>query len=233
MLEKEIIAAIIGGSAVIIASAITAIISNSNAGIATAVVAGILTAIIIVAVIIYIRRRKYIEIKTNIIFMTEFDTLLNTAQKEIIVIGGPFTQIKAIQALILSKTNLKIRILALNIEKPEISDLFYKEHPNPDINKAKDLNHLRVYKKHDNITVNLYEYLPLAYFGAVDINDPKNGVILVGHRLSGVPENNYPNMKIDRIHPDLYEYYRNHIENLWKNSEELDKPEQVIDKWNV
>ena len=165
--------------------------------------------------------------------MTEFGTLLDKAQKEVIVIGGPFTQIKAIQALILSKTNLKIRILALNIEKPEISDLFYKEHPNPDVNKAKDLNHLRIYKKHDNIAVHLYEYLPLAYFGAVDINDPKNGVILVGHRLSGVPENNYPNMKIDRIHPELYEYYRHHIETLWENSEELDKPEQVINKKDV
>jgi len=228
MLANETGTAIIGGIAVIIAAVIT---SGFKMDIATIVFIAI--TIVFVAIIIWTLRKlkvleknthvsvERIEIKTRIHFVRELSLVLSyVAQKEIIIIGGPSTQLTWCQELMCSTTKLKIRLLALNIEKPEIADIFYKDPPH--ISITDNLNHLRAYKEYNQIEVRVYESFPLAYFFGIDINDPQNGLIIVAHRLSGISENEYPNMRIDRSYPELYEYYRKYIETFWNNSEKLD-----------
>jgi hypothetical protein len=150
----------------------------------------------------------------NFVFTTNVDTLLNKAKKEIIVIGGPMTQITGNLLKILGKTNLKIRLLALDIRNPDVSKTFYEmtqfklEIP--------DLHHLKPFINKEHIEVRLYTTPPTAYFIATDLNE-NEGLINAAHIFARTPELDYLHLEIRRSNSEWYGHYRSHIEALWES----------------
>jgi len=195
-MPSEIIAAIIAAIAIIVAAFITKNKSwNSNK---------------------QFKISNGITIKKSANFVGEINELFYKAQQEIIIIGGAMLRMTASDSILnnISKNkNVKVRLLALNIEKEEIL-IAYNKLTNKHEGGTVNLNHLKRFKSNSNIEIRTYEILPTAYFIAIDINTP-NGFIKAAHIFSGGSDIDYPNIEISRSNEEWYEIYRHQIENLW------------------
>ena len=158
-----------------------------------------------------------IKIIKTIDFAGEINNFLLKSQKEFIMIGGSMSRFAGGVDLIIRHSqdnDVKVRILALNIENKEINKQ-YKKMLNYD-NIPFNLNHLKDLKNKKNIEIRTYEFLPTAYYFANDLSFP-NGIIMATHIFYGeLYEYNYPKILVDGSDKYWYEAYRNQIESLWK-----------------
>jgi hypothetical protein len=163
----------------------------------------------------------------NFVFSTTVDNLLNKATKEIIIIGGPMLQLVGSKNKITYKENLKIRLLALDIENPEIAKAYYKITKGA--TEVTDLKHLKEFTDNRHIEVRVYETLPTVYFIAADINE-NNGLIIAAHIFTGVSELEYLHIEIERSNSEWYEAYRRQIEALWDGGKQYNKTTETKDR---
>jgi len=158
-----------------------------------------------------------IKIKKTDDFVEDTKKFLLESQKEIIMIGGSMSRFTgAINPIIRhsQKNNVKVRILALNVLNNEIRERYAEmiNYKNAPIN----LDHLIDLKNKENIEVRTYEFLPTAYYFAIDLNT-QNGKIWASHIFYGVSQEcDYPHVIVDGSDEYWYETYRNHIESLWE-----------------
>ena len=150
-------------------------------------------------------------------FIGEINDFLLKAQKEFILIGGSMLKFTGSVSLFIrhsQEKNVKIRILALNIENEEIRDKYKKMVNHEDI--PSNLNHLKQLKYEKNIEMRIYDFLPTAYYFANDLNY-SNGIIRAAHISYGVSdEYNNPHILVDSSDKYWYETYRKQIESLWE-----------------
>ena len=159
-----------------------------------------------------------ITIKRSNTLIGELNSLLSRAHKDVIISGGSMAQIIACDEMIKHisrEKKIKVRLLALNVEKPEVLSAYRRMKAN-DTSIAPNLDHLKAFVS-DNIDIHIHDFLPTAYYFAADMNE-QNGYIRVDHFLPYVSEFNYPHVELTRSSDAWYEIYRQQIESLWKNS---------------
>ena len=150
-------------------------------------------------------------------FIGEITDFLLKSQKEFIMIGGSMLKFAGSIDLIIKHSednDVKVRILALNIENEEIRTQ-YKKMLNRE-NIPYNLDHLKELKNRKNIEIRTYEFLPTAYYFANDLNF-SNGIIRTAHISYGVAEEfKYSHILVDSSDKHWYESYKNQIERLWE-----------------
>ena len=148
-------------------------------------------------------------------------TFISKAQKDIFIYGGSLSQIVSFgekMMKIKKDRNLKIRLLALNVDNPEIRTTYKNMRP-MDNNIAPNLNHLKSYLGDENIEIRIHNTIPTAYYYAVDINE-ENGCIGVDHFLSAFTDVDYPHIEVRRgDNSEWYKTYQQQIEFLWSTGE--------------
>jgi hypothetical protein len=156
-------------------------------------------------------------VKTIEDFIGEINDLLRIAQNDIIIIGDSLIKLMGSNNIIEDltlKRGVKVRLLALNIEKKEIFTEYNKlvDHYN---GAPVNLNHLQCFKS-KNIEIRTYEVLPTAYYIATDLNFPYGHIQTIPILSGEHSENKYPKMEINHSNEYWYNVYHEHIESLWK-----------------
>lgn len=143
----------------------------------------------------------------------EVNKLLKSAENEFIVVGGTLSHLGASRDLIndISK-NVKVRLLALNIEKEDILNEYNKLIERN--GGVTNLMHLKSFVNNANIEIRTFESLPLAYFIASDLNYP-NGSIKATHHFTVGSLLDYPCVELNHSNAEWYEIYHRQIESLW------------------
>jgi uncharacterized membrane protein (DUF485 family) len=150
-------------------------------------------------------------------YIKEIHTSIPMSQKEFIMLGGSLIKFAGCKDTLIDhvqKNDVKVRILALNVENEEIRTQYKKMLNRESI--SSNLDHLKELKNKKNIEIRTYEFLPTAYYFANDLNYP-NGIIRVANIFYGEPyEFNYSHILVDRSETYWYEAYRKQIESLWE-----------------
>jgi len=148
------------------------------------------------------------------------NTFIKDAQKEVVLIGGSMKQLYAneIKITALTQKQVNIGIMALDIRIKAISDQYSTLIGKPH-GILTDLNHLDIFSEDKNIKIQVYDFLPTAYYIGVDLKEA-DGKILVFHILHGLKEDKYPHTLITRSNSYWYDIYEKQIYDLWDNGKE-------------
>lgn len=136
--------------------------------------------------------------------------LFYDAKHEIIVIGGTLSDLNAYRAQIDDiSNNINIRLLALNIENKDILNEYNKLIDRR--GRVSNLQHLKYFENNENIEIQTFESLPLAYFIARDMDYPY-GSIIVTHLFS--VGSSHPCLELTPSNGEWYDLYHNQIKKL-------------------
>jgi len=152
-------------------------------------------------------------------FYSELNKSMKKAEFEFIFIAGSMKRLIASYELIKklsNEKNIQFKFLALNIEKNEIKNAF-KKMGKLGTSPALNLNHLRELAKVKNIEIRIYDYLPTAYFFAIDLEKKEKGSIRLINFLHAKEECDYPHIEIC-YNNEWYEFYKQYILSLWNDS---------------
>ena len=168
---------------------------------------------------------KGILIRRTNDFISELINFLRKAEREIIFIGGSMRKFPAAEDIIhqlIKEKNIKVKILALNIEKDDVFVAFKKLLGDEFVHKnvSNNLKHLEDFKDSNpkNVEIRKYENLPTAYYFATDLQNDIEGKIKIVPILYAKLELDYPHIDINYNSKELYEFYKKYINDFWEKN---------------
>ena len=166
---------------------------------------------------------SYVEIKARR-QCKDIPTVIGEAKHELFISGINMRTLGGYTDEILSRNDLNIRILVLNLNNAELRNA----HENMKGHHIKGMPtayyFLEEFKNHDYIKIKEIDSITPIMFVAYDMEKPY-GYIKAEHHFNGTELQNLPNIELTPD-KDWYESYREQIETLWERGRDYVFPEK-------
>ncbi|MDR2167262.1 MAG: hypothetical protein LBE35_05360 [Clostridiales bacterium] len=140
--------------------------------------------------------------------------IVENAKEELFVSGATLRSWGVVEDLLLSKKELKIKILLYNFDNPELKAA-HIAMMGLDADHKFTLDHLDDLWKHPNVELRKIDSIMPSFYVATDMDTAEGYIKVEGYFNNCSSALNYPNYELTPENKELYDIHKEQIEALW------------------